>query len=163
MQWLVLWSTSCTKTVSINDSCDYPFQKFLWDEENYTVQGNATFLEATNTHGMFMELRHNSSSKALCDIGWGQHCNYIVLHLLPCPFWFPHIHSFTGVALLQEHWMESPFFSVFPREFCLLWFANRMQTMEKDMNQKFSLNKRTGELLSIQDGGNGGWRANMLC
>lgn len=105
-------------------------------------------------------LKHNSSSKALCDVGWGQYCNNIALHLLPCLFWFPHIHLSAGFALLQEHWIESPFLSVFPRESCLLWFSNRMQIMEKDMNQKFNFSQKTVELLTTQDGVNGGWRAN---
>ena len=72
-------------------------------------------------------------------------------------FCFPSIHSSTAVAQEQEH----SFYNLLNRTsvsecvssvHCLLQFANRMQTMEKDMSQKFSLSKRATELPSSEMG-----------
>lgn len=158
---MVLWSVSSTKMVSINDSCDYPFQKLLWDEENYTVQSNAPFLEAVNTiecsmvygeRDLWSTIPAPKPSVMLAEASIAT--TLLFTSSLTCS----DSHIFIVPQVLT--WVESPFFSVSPRELCLLWFANRMQTMEKDTNQKFYFSQRTVELLSIQDGGNGGRRAN---
>lgn len=52
-------------------------------------------------------------------------------------------------TLSKRSWIESPSLSVIPGEFCLLWFANRMQTVEKNRSQKLYVSKSTIESMSI--------------
>lgn len=94
-------------------------------------------------------------NRAICDIGWGHHCNYTAVHR-PCSVLLPP-HSLlhrccSEIATPPEQktpWIEFPSLNVFPRECYLLWFANRLQTMEEDMIQKLNFNnkKKTLEFL----------------